>query len=57
MYFQNLLFQHDSDGDGKLTLTEYKSDPFTDLTEADMILKEKEFQLILDQNKDGVADK
>ena len=38
-------------------MAEYKSDPYTDLSEADLTLKEKEFQLILDQNKDGIADK
>ena len=57
IFFQNLPFQHDIDGDGKLTMAEYKSDPYTDLSEADLTLKEKEFQLILDQNKDGIADK
>jgi len=54
---EELMDKHDIDGDGKLTMSEYKSDPYTDLSEADLTLKEKEFQLILDQNKDGIADK
>lgn len=54
---EEMMDKFDSDGDGKLSQAEYVSDPYTDLNEADVKLREKEFQLILDKNKDGIADK
>ena len=52
-----MLDKHDEDGDGKLTMKEYVSDPFKDLHPDDIKLKQNEFSLILDSNKDGIADK
>ena len=52
-----IVLQYDSDGDGKLTEKEYITDPYKDLDQDDIKLKQKEFQLILDKNKDGIADK
>ena len=40
-----------------MTKQEYVSDPFKDLDPDDIKLRESEFSLILDKNKDGVADK
>ena len=54
---QKNVLQYDSDGDGKLTEKEYITDPYKDLDQDDIKLKQKEFQLILDKNKDGIADK
>ena len=52
-----MMEKHDADGDGKLTLKEYISDPYRDLEQGDAELREHEFRGILDKNKDGVADK
>ena len=49
--------KHDADGDGKLTLTEYISDPYKEQEKGDEALREHEFKGILDKNKDGIADK
>ena len=49
--------KYDGDGDGKLTKAEYTRDPYRDLDQEEVNLREAEFKLILDQNKDGVADK
>ena len=47
----------DDDGDGKLKKSEYIMDPYRDLDRDDISLREKEFDLVLDKNKDGIADK
>ena len=47
----------DDDGDGKLSKSEYITDPYRDLDRDDISLREKEFDLVLDKNKDGIADK
>ena len=52
-----MMEKHDADGDGKLTLTEYISDPYRELDKGDEALREHEFRGILDKNKDGIADK
>lgn len=49
--------KYDGDGDGKLSQAEYTRDPYRDLDQEEVSLREAEFKLILDQNKDGVADK
>ena len=49
--------KYDNDNDGKLTKSEYVSDPYRDLDSDEIKLREKEFDLILDRNKDGIADK
>ena len=52
-----MMEKFDDDGDGKLIKSEYVTDPYKDLDKDEIALREKEFDLILDKNKDGVADK
>lgn len=54
---EEMMEKHDADGDGKLTLTEYISDPYRELDKGEEALREHEFKGILDKNKDGIADK
>lgn len=54
---EEMMEKHDADGDGKLTLTEYISDPYRELDREDEALRGHEFRGILDKNKDGIADK
>lgn len=54
---EELLEKFDDDGDGKLKKSEYATDPYKDLDRDEIDLREKEFDLVLDKNKDGVADK
>jgi len=52
-----MMEKFDDDGDGKLKKSEYVTDPYKDLDQDEIALREKEFDLILDKNKDGIADK
>ena len=52
-----MMEKFDDDGDGKLKKSEYIMDPYRDLDRDDISLREKEFDLVLDKNKDGIADK
>lgn len=54
---EEMMEKYDNDNDGKLTKTEYVTDPYRDLDRDEINLREKEFDLILDRNKDGIADK
>ena len=54
---EEMMEKFDEDSDGKLTKSEYITDPYRDLDRDDISLREKEFDLVLDINKDGIADK
>jgi len=54
---EEMMEKFDDDGDGKLKKSEYITDPYRDLDRDDISLREKEFDLVLDKNKDGIADK
>jgi len=54
---EEMMEKLDGDGDGKLSKSEYITDPYRDLDRDDISLREKEFDLVLDKNKDGIADK
>lgn len=54
---EELMEKFDDDSDGKLKKSEYATDPYKDLHKDEIDLREKEFDLVLDKNKDGVADK
>ena len=54
---EEMMEKYDNDGDGKLKKSEYITDPYRDLDRDDISLREKEFDLVLDKNKDGIADK
>jgi len=54
---EEMMEKFDDDGDGKLKKSEYITDPYQDLDRDDISLREKEFDLVLDTNKDGIADK
>ena len=54
---EEMIEKFDDDNDGKLTKSEYVTDPYKDLETDEINLREKEFSLILDRNKDGYADK
>ena len=54
---EEMMEKFDEDSDGKLTKSEYITDPYRDLDRDDISLREKEFDLVLDKNKDGIADK
>jgi len=54
---EEMMEKFDNDGDGKLLKSEYITDPYRDLDRDDISLREKEFDLVLDKNKDGIADK
>merc|ERR1719410_1936515 len=54
---EEMMEKFDDDGDGKLKKSEYITDPYRDLDRDDINLREKEFDLVLDKNKDGIADK
>ena len=54
---EEMMEKFDDDGDGKLKKSEYITDPYRDLDRDDISLREKEFDLVLDKNQDGIADK
>ena len=43
-----MMEKHNADGDGKLTLTEYISDPYRELDKEDEVLRGHKFRGILD---------
>lgn len=54
---EEMMEKFDDDNDGKLTKSEYVTDPYRELDKDDINLRGKEFDLVLDRNKDGIADK
>jgi len=54
---EQLLNKYDVDGDGKLTRSEFTQDEFTDLDPEEISEREQEFDLALDKDKNGVAER
>lgn len=54
---EELVTNHDEDGDGKITREEYCRHRFVDLSEQEEKDRQREFDTVLDVNKNGVAEK